>query len=302
MRVVICMDSWKGSLSALEACERVGRGVASVLGDVELTLCPMADGGEGTLERVNRSSPGEMTFLEVTGPFADRRIRAPYLFWPEQKRALVEMAVCAGLPLLKENERDPMRATTLGVGELMADALRAGAEEMVLALGGSATVDGGTGMASALGWRFLDGEGRDLPAGGGALERLATVVPPTKPFPARLRVMCDVTNPLLGPRGAAAVFAPQKGAGPREVEMLEEGLSRLAEVLRRDLGVDVAGLAGGGAAGGIAAGAVAFWPDKPGAPPQGADAIQPLCSGCTARHNAVQRLQGRLSPSSGKTD
>lgn len=259
MKIVICMDSWKGSLSAEEACARVGEGICSARPEAEVVWGPMADGGEGTLELVAARRPGERRRVEVAGPLPGRRVRAGYLRWPQEESALIEMAACAGLPLLTAEERNPMRTTTFGVGELMADAAGAGARETVLALGGSATVDGGAGMAQALGWRFLDARGRDLEPGGGPLRRLARIVPPPRSLEMSVRVMCDVTNPLLGPRGAAAVFGPQKGATPEQVARLEEGLERLAERVERDLGMPgVGGVPGGGAAGGMAAGALAF--------------------------------------------
>lgn len=259
MKFVICMDAWKGSLSARSACEAVAQGIHAVLPHAETLCCPMADGGEGTMGVVAAQRPGQRISLEVTGPFPDRRVQADYLYWADAGEAFVEMAVCAGLPLLAEDERDPLRTTTRGVGELMADAMQRGAKKIFLAVGGSATVDGGTGMAAALGWQFLDASGRPLPEGGGALAQLDRIVPVSagRAFP-ELDVLCDVTNPLLGARGAARVFAPQKGANPEAVEDLEAGLARFAACCQRDLGKSIATLPGGGAAGGIAAGAVAL--------------------------------------------
>jgi len=259
VKILCCLDSWKGSLSALEACQQVAAGLKQSLPDVNCVLYPMADGGEGTLNEVHQARPGEQIFLEVCGPFAERRMRAPYLMWPDAGEALIEMAVCAGLPLLKPEERDPLRATTRGVGELMQDALRRGAKHLTLAVGGSATVDGGTGAARAFGWRFLDHQGRDLPEGGGALLNLARVIPPAEQVSFELEVMCDVTNPLLGAKGAAAVFAPQKGADEAGVALLEDALGKLSDCLRRDVGKDLADLPGAGASGGLAAGALAFF-------------------------------------------
>lgn len=260
MKFVICMDSWKGSLQATEACDAVRDGILDVLPSAKTELCPLADGGEGTLDIVASQRPGERRFLDVTGPLPDRRVRADYLWWEEEKTALLEMARCAGLILLAESDRDPLHTTTRGVGEWMRDALGRGAKKISLAAGGSATVDGGVGMATALGWRFLDAEGRDLPPGGGALERLERIVPPD-PAPwkdAAVEVWCDVTNPLTGPKGAAAVFGPQKGADENAVRVLARGLERLAAIAARDLGVDVSNLPGAGAAGGLSAGAVLF--------------------------------------------
>jgi glycerate kinase len=170
------------------------------------------------------------------------------------------MAKASGLDLLRVDQLDPMAASTFGTGELIADALRMGARDLWVAVGGSATVDGGTGAARALGWRFLNATGKDVDLGGGGLEQIRRVVPPRRrPDEAtRCRVLCDVENPLLGEDGAARVFGPQKGATPDLVERLEAGLGNLAEVLLQDLGRDVREIPGAGAAGGMAAGAVAF--------------------------------------------
>jgi glycerate kinase len=167
------------------------------------------------------------------------------------------MALCAGLPLLAEEERNPLVTTTYGVGEWMRDALDRGCRSITLAVGGSSTVDAGMGLAQAMGWHFEDEQGEELELGGGELARLHRILPPSTPLNFHLRVMCDVTNPLLGAKGAAAVFGPQKGADAEDVTRLEQGLSRFAEVVKRDLGVDVSDLPGGGAAGGIPAMAVA---------------------------------------------
>ena len=254
------MDSWKGSLSAESACAAVARGLGGRLGDAEIQVCPMADGGEGTLEIVAGQTQAERVERRVCGPFEGRALLAPFLWWPDRREALIEMAVCAGLPLLADEERDPLRTTTFGVGELVRAALDLGAEKISLAVGGSATVDGGTGLAAALGWRLLDATGHPLPPGGGGLAALDRIVPPEGCLRdgVVVEVWCDVTNPLLGEKGAAAIFGPQKGASPEDVLHLEAGLTRLAEVVARDVGVDLRDLSGGGAAGGLAAGAVAF--------------------------------------------
>jgi glycerate 2-kinase len=259
MNVLLCMDAWKGSLSAQAACEAVAAGIHEICPEAETRFCPLADGGEGTRELLARLKPGEIKRKQVQGPLEGMTVNDGYLFWPDSGAALIEMALCAGLPLLTETERNPLLTTTFGVGEWMADALGRGAREMTLAAGGSATVDGGMGMAQALGWQFLDASGQELGFGGRELLRLDRIVPPADQPDFKLRVMCDVTNPLLGEKGAAAVFGPQKGADAAQVALLENALRRLAEVIERDLGQDVRGLIGGGAAGGIAAGAVAFF-------------------------------------------
>jgi glycerate kinase len=181
-----------------------------------------------------------------------------WVWFAARRAALVEMAAASGLTLVPPGGRDPLQATTRGTGELLRAAAAAGAELIWLAVGGSATVDGGMGAARALGWEFLDAEGAPLPEGGGALRRLARVIAPMGTSLPPIEVLCDVTNPLLGPHGAARVFGPQKGADPGGVGALEEGLARLAEVVRRDLRFAMANREGGGAAGGLAAGAAAF--------------------------------------------
>lgn len=259
MKILLCMDAWKGSLSAQAACEAVAAGIHEICPEAETRFCPLADGGEGTRELLAQLRPGKIVCKAVQGPLEGMTIDDGYLFWPDSGAALVEMALCAGLPLLTETERNPCLTTTFGIGEWMADALDRGAREITLAAGGSATVDGGMGMAQALGWQFLDASGQELGFGGVELLRLEHIVPPADKPDFKMRVMCDVTNPLLGEKGAAAVFGPQKGADAEQVKILEQALSRLAEVIERDLGQDVRGLIGGGAAGGIAAGAVAFF-------------------------------------------
>jgi glycerate kinase len=236
----------------------VERGIHSVIPQGQTLCTPLADGGEGTLDTVAAARPGSWIRKQVTGPLPGRTVDNGYLFWPETGEALIEMARCAGLPLLNPSEQNPLLTTTRGVGEWMQDAVEHGATTITLALGGSATVDGGSGMARALGWRFLDENGEDLPEGGGSLQRLARILPPSESFPAGVRAMCDVTNPLLGPKGAAAVFGPQKGASPDQVKQLEEGLTRLANALREATGRDVAEIPGAGAAGGLGAGCIGF--------------------------------------------
>ncbi|MDA3874936.1 MAG: glycerate kinase [Kiritimatiellae bacterium] len=257
MKIVMCMDSWKGSLGAMEACRAAARGIQRALPDAEMVFSPLADGGEGTLALIAEARPGQRISMQVQGPLAHQRIEDAYLLWPESGEALIEMALCAGLPLLAENERTPLITTTYGVGEWMRDALDRGCTSITLAVGGSATVDAGMGLAQAMGWRFEDEQGRELGFGGGELVRLHRLIPPAVSPNFQLRVMCDVTNPLRGPNGAAAVFGPQKGANPEDVKRLEQGLTRFAEVVKRDLGLDIADLPGTGAAGGIPASAVA---------------------------------------------
>ncbi|MGY2752878.1 glycerate 2-kinase [Thermostichus sp. OS-CIW-18] len=256
-RVLICPDSFKGSLTAKAAAESISRGIRQVLPKAKVELLPLADGGEGTLETLLPALGGEKRGLWVTGPLGDP-------VWAEYgvagERALLEVAQVAGLTLVPPEQRDPTRTTTYGLGELLRAVCRDPIAEIWIALGGSATVDAGAGMAQALGYRLLDGAGDPIGWGGGELARLARIEPPKQRIwqGKRIRGLCDVQNPLTGPLGAAAVFAPQKGATPQQVRQLEQALQQWARVVERDLGRAVEGIPGAGAAGGLGAGLVAF--------------------------------------------
>jgi len=257
-RILICPDSFKGSLTALHAARAMARGVRRAAPGAAITILPLADGGEGTLDAL-AVSRGRMKRSRVTGPLGSP-VTARWLLLPGRV-ALIEMAEAAGLLLISRKRRDPMRATTHGVGQLMAVAVRAGARRIIVTLGGSATVDGGSGMAAALGARLLDADGRPIPPGGRGLATLAMI--DAAPLRRLLRGIVvqgatDVTSPLLGPRGAARVFGPQKGATADEVRRLEAALTRFARICRRDLGTRVSRIPGAGAAGGLGAGLIAF--------------------------------------------
>ena len=259
-RIVVAPDSFKGSASAREVAEAVAEGLRRGLPGVQVETVPMADGGEGTVEAVVAATGGRYVEVQATGPLGEP-VRARFGLLGDGATAVIEMAAASGLPLVPPERRNPMVATTYGTGQLIRAALDRGARRLIIGIGGSATVDGGVGMAQALGARFLDARGRELGPGGGALDRLERI--DLSGMDPRLRtaeilVACDVTNPLYGPEGAAAVFGPQKGATPEMVAQLDANLRRLAEVIRRDLGVDVSTLPGGGAAGGLGAGLVAF--------------------------------------------
>jgi glycerate kinase len=259
--VVVAMDSFKGSLDARRACDAVEEGLRSVMPDMEIRKIPMADGGEGTAETLRVASGGRWIEAQAPGPLPDRDVPGRYLWLPDAgPGALIEMAEVNGLALLAASERDPTRTSTRGTGVLLRHAVDRGATRLWLAIGGSATVDGGTGAARALGWRFLDADGEPVAEGGGTLAAIRRIVPPVSDPLAEVevQVLCDVDNPLLGPRGAAHIFGPQKGATPDQVDELERGLANLARRIEDDLGLDVRNLAGAGAAGGLGAGAVAF--------------------------------------------
>lgn len=259
MTILIAPNAFKGSLRADEAAVRIRDGLRRVFPRARYDLLPLADGGGGTLEALVKAGRGRIVRARVSGPLGGH-VAALYGLLGGNT-AVIEMAQAAGLGLVSSRSLDPMRATTFGVGELIHAALDRGARTILVGLGGSATVDGGAGMAQALGFRLVDRAGRDLPRGGGALSRLARIL--ARGVDARVRGarvigLWDVANPLLGRRGAARVFGPQKGAAPRQVRALERGLARLAVVLRRDLSREVRGLPGGGAAGGLGAGLVGF--------------------------------------------
>ncbi len=258
-KIVIAMDSFKGSLTAIEACAAVARGILRVRPDVEIIERPMADGGEGTARTLLAAGGGEWVAELVMGPLPEMKIEAGYAWLPAAgPGALVEMAQASGLALLTEDQLDPLQTTTYGTGELLRAAAGRGAERLWLAVGGSATVDGGVGAARALGWVFRGRTGKSIGHGGGDLERIESIIPPAQFDLPPVEVLCDVDNPLCGERGAAAVFGPQKGATPEMVERLDSGLAHLADVVDRELGREIRDLPGAGAAGGLAAGAVAF--------------------------------------------
>ncbi|MEZ4598844.1 MAG: glycerate kinase [Syntrophotaleaceae bacterium] len=259
MKVVVALDSFKGSLTAMEACDLVARVLRSRYPRWQVVTRPMADGGEGTAAVLRAAAGGQWVRLpRVTGPLPGMVVPAGYAWLHQSRTAVVEMAAASGLALLPKSLRNPLLTTTFGTGELIADAMQRGAEEIYLALGGSATVDGGTGAALALGWRFLDRRGMAFFPRGGTLQRIRRILPPAKRFP-RIEVLCDVSNPLCGPKGAARVFGPQKGATPAMVLQLETGLRHLADLMRRQTGKEMLQLPGGGAAGGFGAGAAVFF-------------------------------------------
>ena len=259
MKIVLAPDSFKESLSAKDLCRLMEARLHERRPDLEIISCPMADGGEGTAEVLVAGLHGTWIEAEVSGPLRPMRCTARY-GWvsTEPSYAVIEMAAASGLPLLAPVQRNPLHTTTYGTGELLAHASQRRPHRILLGVGGSATVDGGTGAAHALGWSFLDAAGHELPPGGGALSKLHTIVPPKNSLGIPVQILCDVSNPLCGPHGAAAVFGPQKGATADAVQILEDGLLHLANCIKDQLGVDVTLLPGGGAAGGLAAGAVAF--------------------------------------------
>ena len=262
MRIIVAPDSYKGSVSALGVAEAMERGIHAVFPEAEVLKVPIADGGEGTVEALVAATGGRLLQTEVRGPLGEP-VRAHWGVSGDGATAFIEMAAASGLPLVPRELRDPRVTSTFGTGELMKAALDAGLRKLVVGIGGSATNEGGTGMAKALGVRFLDGRGRDLPEGGGALSNLSRIdlsgLDP-RLAEASILVACDVDNPLCGPRGASAVYGPQKGATPDMVAELDAALGVFAGIAASATGRDVALLPGSGAAGGLGAGLLFFSP------------------------------------------
>jgi glycerate kinase len=260
MKILLAPNALKGSCSAAAAARAMADGALRAAPDAQVVLVPVADGGDGLMEVVTEALGAERVRVEVTGPRFEP-VQAALAWLPERHTAVIEMALASGLALVPEAQRDAAAATTLGTGELMLAALGLGAETLLVGIGGSATNDGGVGMAAALGYRFLDAAGAPVsPTGGnlGDIERIDASGVDPRLAGAELEVICDVDNPLTGPRGAARVFGPQKGAQPEQVERLDAGLAHLADLIERDLGRRVRDLPGAGAAGGLGAGLVAF--------------------------------------------
>lgn len=261
-KIILAPDSFKGTMSAKRVCEIMGKSIRKRYPACEIIQIPVADGGEGSVECFLGAVGGERISLRVMGPLGSE-VDGYYGILQEQqgeKIAVIEMAACAGLPLV-EGKENPEKTTTYGVGELIADALDRGCRRIILGLGGSATNDCGCGMAVALGARFFNEEGETfLPVGGNLSEVARIDLGEMRPelWECSITAMCDIDNPLYGPLGAACVFGPQKGADEAMVSRLDAGLSHMAEVIRRDLGVKVDDMPGAGAAGGMGAGAAAF--------------------------------------------
>ncbi|SDF63021.1 glycerate kinase [Sporolituus thermophilus] len=260
MRVVIAPDSFKGSVSALGVANAVANGVRAVFPDAEIIKVPIADGGEGTVEALVTATGGQIVTREVVGPLGEP-VMAHWGVLGDGDTAVIEMAAASGLTLVPKEKRDPRIATTYGTGQLIKTVLDRGIRKIIIGIGGSATNDGGTGMAKALGARFLDASGQELPPGGAALAKLAKI--DLSGLDERLRtttilVACDVDNPLCGPRGASAVYGPQKGATPEMIQELDAALKNFAAVATAATGKDVADYPGAGAAGGLGAGLLFF--------------------------------------------
>lgn len=260
LRIVVAPDSFKESLSAEAAARAIARGLRKAAPDARIDLVPMADGGEGTLFALAGAVGGRIQSARVRGPLG-RPVAARWGLIHGGRTGVVEMAEASGLPLVPLRSRNPLLTSSFGTGQLIRRALDAGCRKVLLTLGGVATNDGGAGFARALGYRFLDRDGKDIPEGAAGLERLeridASQVHP-RLRRAKFVAACDVKNPLCGPRGSAAVYGPQKGATKAMIPKIDRALCRLGEIVERDLGVRVIDRPGAGAAGGAGAGALAF--------------------------------------------
>ncbi len=260
MKVIIAPDSFKGSLSSIEAAKAIQKGVKKANEHIETVVVPLADGGEGTVQSLVDITNGKLLYAKVHDPLG-RKITASYGVLGDNKTAVIEMASASGLPLLTENERNPLNTNTFGTGELILAALHNGFNKFILGLGGSATNDGGTGMAAALGACFIDSQGNTVNPSGQTLGEihkidLSNLDPRIKT--SEFTIACDVDNPLCGVHGASRVYAPQKGASSRDVEILEKNMLHYANVLQQEFGKNIKDIPGAGAAGGLGAGMIAF--------------------------------------------
>ncbi len=260
MKIVVAPDSFKGSLTAVEVSDAIGQGVREIFPEAEIVKIPMADGGDGTVQCLVNATGGEILREKVTDPLGDE-VWASYGTLGDKKTAVIEMAEASGLTLVPENKRNPLITTTYGTGQLIKAALDQGCRKMIIGIGGSATNDGGAGMVQALGVKLLDKDGEDVGFGGGELKkvfRINTKCLDNRLSETKVLIASDVSNPLCGPKGAARVYGPQKGATLEMIKKLDESLAYFAEIIKRDLNKDIKDIPGAGAAGGLGAGLMAF--------------------------------------------
>ena len=276
MKIIIAIDSFKGSLSSIEAEQAVQNGILQMHPDWGTTLIPIADGGEGMLSVMLNATQGQIHTIEAHNPRM-KKIMASYGTSNDGKTAFIEMAAISGLPLISKEEQNPMKTTTYGTGELIRDALEKGCAEFILGIGGSATNDAGTGMLQALGFRFYDNKGNLLEQGGEILEKISSInqeyIHPLLKN-AHFTVACDVQNPFFGPNGAAYIFAKQKGADDTMTADLDKGMCSFAKVIHKETGIDISLIPGSGAAGGMGGGLMAFLNAKL---KSGADLLLNIC-------------------------
>ncbi|MCJ7690289.1 MAG: glycerate kinase [Clostridiaceae bacterium] len=260
MKIIIAPDSFKGSLSALEVCENIEKGIRVVFDNAEIIKVPMADGGEGTVQSLVDATGGKLINLKVKDPLM-RTINAFYGILGDGTTAIIEMAAASGITLLSEEERNPMQTTTYGTGQIIKHALDMECKNFIIGIGGSATNDGGAGMLQALGVKLLDESGNEIGFGGGNLEKLCVI--DLSKIDSRIKLCnivaaCDVDNPLCGERGASYIFGPQKGADQNMIITLDNNLSHYADMVEKYLGISIVNYPGAGAAGGLGGGLLAF--------------------------------------------
>ena len=262
MKIVLAPDSFKGNMTSMEVAVAFEKGIKRVLSGANCIKVPMADGGEGTVQSLVDGVGGKFIRKRVVGPIG-KIVSARYGLLSDGKTAVIEMAEASGLPLVTHKKMNPMKTTTFGTGELILDAAKRGAETIIIGIGGSATNDGGVGMAQAIGVRFLNKQGKEISeyGSGGMLKKIVDInAKKMAPILKKVKIIvaCDVNNPLCGKSGAAYIFSPQKGATPKMVKILDDNLKHLGKVIKQTLKKDIISLKGAGAAGGLGAGLVAF--------------------------------------------
>jgi glycerate kinase len=258
MKIVIASDSFKGSLSNCQICSIISDEIKKVNSNWQIVQLPMADGGEGTCQCLLEALNGSFIPMSVTGPLLGTLTIAGFGWIQQPKMAVVEMAKASGLELLTEKQQNPMNTTTFGTGQLIKTADKRNPDSILLAVGGSSTCDCGIGAAAALGYKFIDANGDEISPTGRNLSKIVNILPPDKKLNSKVRVLCDVNNPLFGPNGAACVYGPQKGADKKMVQELDDGLRHISKIITDQLNKDIAEVPGAGAAGGLSAGAMAF--------------------------------------------
>lgn len=260
MKFVIAPDSFKGGLTAKEVADAISDGIRKIFADAEIETIPMADGGEGTVQALTDATQGQLITESVVGPLGEN-VEATFGVLGDGNTAVIEMSAASGIQYVDEHTHDPLVTTTYGTGQLIISALNHGVKKIILGIGGSATNDGGAGMAQAIGVRLLDENGRELLYGGVQLDKLVTIN--TEDVDARIEkteflIASDVTNPLTGPNGASVVFGPQKGATEEMIKKLDNNLHHYSQIIKKDLGIELEDAPGSGAAGGLGAGLLAF--------------------------------------------
>ncbi|WP_270670006.1 glycerate kinase [Paraclostridium bifermentans] len=264
MKIVISIDSLKGSLTSIEAANAIKKGILSVDNKSDVVIMPLADGGEGTVEALVQGMNGEEKVISVTGPI-NEKVNATYGILKETNTAIIEMAQASGLPLVPSELRNPLNTTTYGVGEIIKAAIEKGCRNFIVGIGGSATNDCGVGMLQALGFEFYDENDNLVGLGGKVLNQIKRIKTDNKLKEldqCNFKIACDVNNPLYGENGAAYIYGPQKGATKEIVKELDKGLKNFAEVVKKDLGKDIAHIEGAGAAGGLGFGFLGFLNSK----------------------------------------